>query len=825
MRSIIRIIHALLWAMCLVLAACGGGGGTVTPPPPPPPPPQVTLTSLSVSAEPRQMLGQHSALSATAHYSDGSTKDVTASATWKSSNPLVLSVSTGSLTGSAARLSNPKVRPMDGSPGSPQAVATQLGVAYVSASVSGKTASSEVAVLGYPRFAYIANELNDSVSAYVIDSDTGELRFNGYGFTVTTAFTSCFTVHQSAKFGYAVNFWPQGGQNGALPSISTFWIQDDGTLVKGVPLTVPGRPGCLKLSPTGKFAYLYSLDDHTITAYSVNADTAQLTEIVGSPWTVPDEPWGMDIDPTGRFLYLTTVNKIFGFALNADSGVLSSIAESPFTGWPDGNMIAVEPSGRFAYVTDPSSDVITVYKIDDSTGALKEVDGARTSTGGLNPQRPVFDRTGQYLYVPNMEATWGVANGNIGAFRINSTNGLLTKLSGSPFVAGEVPKDAAVDIDGLGKYLYVTDGYNFVRAYQIDQATGALTFLDKFATRRGVNSVAVVSGATPVQQKSNHAWALNKADGTITTLGLDAQGGLVPVSSASTAPGGTQLVVEHAGDWVDVVNPVTNRLYTFQGDASGALTTYASFDMFGPVAAAVDQSGLAFYVANSTGNSISIFVHPILGLLTGGATVNTGPAPSVIALDPNDQYVYVANSGDDTVSYYALSPEYGFPTEVKWGSTPSPLSLGPDVKAIAFEPRGKFAYVISANSILGFSVDYYDDGPLAPIANFPQIILNTPKAIVADVHGRRLYAADGAGVHTFPIDTATGKLGQASQDVPAGSSPTAMAIDASGTWLFVTDAAIGIQPFAIDPLNGTLTAYPVIPSGQAVSIALDVAVQ
>lgn len=822
MRFIIRTVYALLWAMCLVLAACGGGGGgTVTPPPPA----QPTLTSLSVSAEPKQMLGQHSALSAIAHYSDGTTKDVTASATWKSSNPLVLSVSASSPTASVATLPTSKVIPMDGSSGSPQAVATQLGVAYVSASVSGKTASSEVAVLGYPRFAYIANELDDSVSSYVIDSDTGELRFNGYGFTVTTAFTSCFTVHQSGKFGYAVNFWPQGGQNGALPSISTFWIQNDGTLMKGLPLTVPGRPGCLKLSPTGKFAYLYSLDDHTITAYSVNADTAQLTEIVGSPWTLPDEPWGMDIDPTGRFLYLTTLNKIFGFALDVQSGVLSALADSPYTGWPDGNMIAVEPSGRFAYVTDPSADQITAYTIDDSTGALKEVAGARTSTGGLNPQRPVFDRTGQYLYVPNMEATWGVANGNIGAFHIDSTSGLLTKLAGSPVTAGEVPKDASVDVDGLGKYLYITDGYNFVDAYQINQGTGALTFLDKFATRRGVNSVAVVSGTTPVQQKSNHAWVLNKADGTITTFALDTQAVLVPVSSASTAAGATQLVVEHAGEWVHVVNPVTNRLYTFQGYASGTLTPYASFDMFGPVAVATDQTGLAFYVANSTGNNISIFTHPLLGVLNGGATVNAGTAPSALALDPNDQYLYVANSGDNTVSYYALSPEYGYPTEVKWGSTPSPLSLAPDLKALAFEPRGKFAYAISGNSVVGFSLDYYNDGPLVPITEFPQITLNAPKVMVADVHGRRLYIADATGVHTFPIDLATGKLGQSSQDVLAGASPSAMASDAAGNWLFVTDETLGIQPFAIDPSAGTLTAYPVIPAGQAVSIGLDKSVQ
>jgi 6-phosphogluconolactonase (cycloisomerase 2 family) len=786
------------------------------------------MTSLSVAVTPKQMLGQQSPLIANALYTDGTSEDVTTSVSWTSSNPLVLSVSaTGSTSHTPAPSGFAKFAKAS-EDATPQAVSNQLGVAYISASVSGKNATAKVTVLGYPRFAYVANILNDSVSSYSIDSDTGDLRPNGYAFTVTTAFTSCFKVHPSGNFGYAVNFWPQGGQNGAQPSISTFSVKDDGTLVKSGPeMTVPVRPGCLQISPNGNFAYLMSLEEHTISGYSINSDTAKLTELAGSPWGVPSEPWGMDIDPTGRFLYLTTVDKIFGFTLDGETGSLTAIPESPFAGWPDGNLIAIEPAGRFAYVTDPSTDGITVYQIDSGTGALTEVAGARTSAGGLNPQRPVFDRTGQYLYVPNMLSTWGQTTGNIGGFRMNAETGLLSVLPGAPFPAGEIPKDAAVDVDGLGKFLYVTDGSNFVRSYGIDQSTGRLTYLDKFATRRGVFSVTVLSGTTPVSRQSKHAWVLNKDDGSILTFALDPATGLALQSTAATAPGSTQLAMEPGAGWAYVTNPITDRVYTFQADTLGALTSYSNFDFNGraPVASVVDHSGFAAYTANSTANNVTVFGH-IMDLVTPAFNVAAGPAPTLLGVDPNDQYLYVFNSGDGTVSWYELLPGYGYPTEVKWGNIPSPQPFALDVKAMAFEPRGKYVYTISGNSLLGFSIDYFNIGTLVPITSFSDISLNSPVALISDAHGRQLYVADADGIHAFSINAATGLLSPSGQNVPAGSSPTSIAIDGSGLWLFVTDRSLGLQQFEISPEDGKLTSYSVIPTGQSpASVVVDDFVQ
>jgi len=77
-------------AACLgLLATCGGGdGGEVTPPPAQP-------VSMSISGLPTASMlpGQSAQLTATLTYSDSSTRDVTATANWSTTNTSVLSVS------------------------------------------------------------------------------------------------------------------------------------------------------------------------------------------------------------------------------------------------------------------------------------------------------------------------------------------------------------------------------------------------------------------------------------------------------------------------------------------------------------------------------------------------------------------------------------------------------------------------------------------------------------------------------------------------------------------------------------------------------------
>jgi uncharacterized protein YjdB len=100
----VKFFASLLAVICLVfLVSCSGAKtgqtGTTNPQ-------NASLTSVVVSpSSPSVSAGAKQSFTATGHYSDGTTKDVTASAQWKSSNAAVASIdATGVATGIAAGL-------------------------------------------------------------------------------------------------------------------------------------------------------------------------------------------------------------------------------------------------------------------------------------------------------------------------------------------------------------------------------------------------------------------------------------------------------------------------------------------------------------------------------------------------------------------------------------------------------------------------------------------------------------------------------------------------------------------------------------------------
>jgi trimeric autotransporter adhesin len=88
----------ILLSLTLILAACGSGGGSSSNTNPPPPV-TASLTSLQVTPGTASVApGAVQQFSATGKYSDGSSKDLTASAQWKTSDSNLASVAGGKVT-------------------------------------------------------------------------------------------------------------------------------------------------------------------------------------------------------------------------------------------------------------------------------------------------------------------------------------------------------------------------------------------------------------------------------------------------------------------------------------------------------------------------------------------------------------------------------------------------------------------------------------------------------------------------------------------------------------------------------------------------------
>lgn len=140
---IARLIQPLAAAAVMIgLSACGGGGDESTPfPPPAPSPVALTIGGLPSAA---LLPGQSAQLTATLSYTDASSQDVTATATWSTTNAAVLTVSSSGVVAAVA-------------PGQGEVVAAAQGL------------RSQVNVSVVPPAAYFANDL-ESAFDYTLDA-------------------------------------------------------------------------------------------------------------------------------------------------------------------------------------------------------------------------------------------------------------------------------------------------------------------------------------------------------------------------------------------------------------------------------------------------------------------------------------------------------------------------------------------------------------------------------------------------------------------------------------------------------------------------------
>ncbi len=99
----------------------------------------------------------------------------------------------------------------------------------------------------------------------------------------------------------------------------------------------------------------------------------------GGEWLALDGGAGSDsatVDPTGKFAYVANVtsNNVSAFTINASTGALTAVSGSPFsTGGTGSVSVTLDLSGRFAFVANNGSNNVSAFTIDASTGALAAV--------------------------------------------------------------------------------------------------------------------------------------------------------------------------------------------------------------------------------------------------------------------------------------------------------------------------------------------------------------------------------------------------------------------------------------------------------------------
>jgi 6-phosphogluconolactonase len=268
-----------------------------------------------------------------------------------------------------------------------------------------------------PRFAYVANRNDTTISIYLVDVGTGQLRHHGY------------VADVAAQIG----------------------------------------PESLALDPSNRFLYVANADG-SVTGFTIVATTGVLTEILGSPFPAPVVAGvgriSLAMHPSGQFLYVADANTaVIGFTIDPTSGVLTLIGAFSTATGPEA--VRVDPTGRFAYVANAGSNNVSGFTIDRTTGALTPMPGSPFPSGGA-PESVVVDPSGRFAYVANGNS------GNVSGYIINQTTGVLSPIAGSPFAAGNNPSD--VTVDPSARFVYVANSGSIdVSGYSINAATGALS--------------------------------------------------------------------------------------------------------------------------------------------------------------------------------------------------------------------------------------------------------------------------------------------------------------------------------------------------------------
>jgi YVTN family beta-propeller protein len=270
--------------------------------------------------------------------------------------------------------------------------------------------------------------------------------------------------------------------------------------------------------------------------------------------------------------------------------------------------------------------------------------------------------------------------------------------------------------------------------------------------------------------------------------------------------------------------PATSELAVYREDPySGTLTELAGTPYTvgdGAHSLVIHPSGKFLYVANpgQNENDISLFDIASDGYLTEmpprASIGNSASQPSLLVMDPAGNYLYVMNTGSDNISVFSIDSGTGALTQIAG----SPFSVG-DLTPLNMQltPSGDFLYVTVAGgqvggngSIFAYSVNA---GALQFLSLTPADGTN-PYGLAIDPSGTYLYVAntqsDSISIFAIsPTGTPPGTLkevGPPLSDNP-NIDPFYVLLDPKGQYLYVANqGSTDVGVYSIDSSTGLPTA-------------------
>ena len=182
---------------------------------------------------------------------------------------------------------------------------------------------------------------------------------------------------------------------------------------------------------------------------------------------------------------------VSGFTKAAQTGGLNPITGFPIPERFEGGLMAIDGQGKFLFILNAKSNNISMFQIDQASGALSEVPASPfqvppTINPNLAPSQPISiaaEKSGKFLFVgyflgdiPGLSAVVSLAIDTSGLSPV-----LVTQHSIQTNTGG-APAQLLTDPKGLHLYVGLSQGQNKLQiggaeVYSIDPASGTLGYL------------------------------------------------------------------------------------------------------------------------------------------------------------------------------------------------------------------------------------------------------------------------------------------------------------------------------------------------------------
>jgi len=368
----------------------------------------------------------------------------------------------------------------------------------------------------------------------------------------------------------------------------------------------------------------------------------------------------------------------------------------------------------YIWVLGQQYNQIGGFKVDDYTGNLTQIIGSPFVSNGTAPVSLVIKPGGRYLYVINQgtvgtcatcgNTTQSGVGASIAVYAVGGDGVLTFQESYAP--QGYIPMWA--QFDPTGQYLYVLtkyspsqtsgglwngpnkDGNGAITVFQSDASTGRLSLVTNSQTQVGnVNTPFFEVGPSPLMMKVAGG-CVYTVDNTNQIFPLAISGNQLSFSTTGSilTKASTISSINSNGQYVVITDPTADEIYMYTPGSSCSLAAtnggggYSnSAQGTNPTWSLIDSTGKYLYILNSSSpqsyigtpySTISAFTinqtnQQLQAINTAPFTVGSGPVCMVE--DSSNQYFYVSNHNDGSVTGKLLDPATGILSNLSRGAT------------------------------------------------------------------------------------------------------------------------------------------------------------